>query len=147
MANNSLQYSLRTLLWVTTILAICLAFVPFLTLLCLCIAAIGGTALVLIELTVYFYRAFSWLIAVVNFVIGVCGLGFIAAVALDEVEGYTAPMRLTAVVVFGFFTSISFYGAACAYRDARSDSDSAGDASLQRPKTTQLRDRVNNSQP
>jgi hypothetical protein len=138
MANNSLQFSLRSLLWVTTILAVCLAFVPQVTLVCLFAAAGVGTALTVIELTIHFRRAFSCLVAVWFFAIGVGGLGLVVAIAFDEVEGYTPALKWFAVIIFGPFACFGFWGAACAMQDLRAISDSAGNASIQGPDSSQV---------
>jgi hypothetical protein len=114
------QFSLRTLLAVITILAVCLAFVPWLTLACVCIAVCAGIALGIVEITLYFQRAFSWLCAFTFFLIGVAGFAFVAAVFLDKLPGYNIIWtKVLALIVFGGFAVISCYGSLLAYHEAR----------------------------
>ncbi|HEY3393837.1 MAG TPA: hypothetical protein VGK58_14090 [Lacipirellulaceae bacterium] len=117
----SLQYSLRTLLLVTTILAVCLALIPRLTIVCLSVAAVAGTTLAVVELTVYFHRAVGFVVAVTFFVIGCILSGIAGAILFDQIAGYNFWSKLLAFVVFGGFAAMGFFGAQVAYREARAE--------------------------
>ena len=128
---SPLQYSLRTLLIVTTFLAVCLALVPWLTFACLSVAAVAGTTLAVVELAVYFHRAVGFVAAVTFFVIGCILFAIAAAVLFDQIPGYDRWAKLLAVVVFGGFALLAFVGARLAYRETgAAHSDPRSDSTL-----------------
>jgi hypothetical protein len=117
---SPIRYSLRTLLIVTTVLAVCLALVPWLSIVCLSVAAVAGSTLAVVELTVYFHRAVGFVAAIVFFTIGCIFFGIAGAILFDQISGYDFFWaKLLAVVVFGGFAIFGFYGARFAYCEAR----------------------------
>ena len=123
---NPIRYSLRTLLIVTTVLAVCLALVPWLTIVCLSVAAVAGSTLAVVELTVYFHRAVGFVAAIAFFTIGCIFFGIAGAILFDQIPGYDFFWaKLLAVFVFGGFAIFGFYGARYAYCEARAENAEA----------------------